>query len=180
MHIIVYSESFWKTLWGEFSALRIILTRVYIFHSEVQIHIDVTLQFRFAKLKADHFAHMTKSTMYEKSCIKRGDALPRKVTLKTVSIHVFNRVFIVITHVCTFAEVDGQVYSYDVYWYISEQSVVIHMRLAYHNIHQSLTRPTDWVGQYQMNVVVRICISPYIQNHLGKHYEESFRFLTWS
>jgi hypothetical protein len=99
------------------------------------------------------------------------------MTLKTISIHVFNRVFIVITHVCSFAEVDGQVYSYDVYWYISEQSVVTHRRLAYHNIHQSLIRPTDWVGQYQMNMVVRICISPYIQHHFGKHYEESVRLL---
>ena len=43
-----------------------ILTRVYIFQTEVQIYIVGTLQFRFAKLKADHFAHMAKSTMYEK------------------------------------------------------------------------------------------------------------------
>jgi hypothetical protein len=39
-----------------------ILIRVYIFLSEVQIHIVCTLEFRFAKLKADHFAHMDKST----------------------------------------------------------------------------------------------------------------------
>jgi hypothetical protein len=59
---------------------------------------------------------------------------------------------------CSFADVDGQAYSYDVYWYINEQSVVIHRRLAYNNIDQSLLRPADWVGQYQMNMVVRICI----------------------
>ena len=76
---------------------------------------------------------------------------------------------------CFFADVDGQAYSYDVYWYINEQSVVTHRRLAYNNIDQSLLRPDDWVGQYQMNMVVRICISKYIQNHFGKHYEVSFR-----
>jgi hypothetical protein len=59
---------------------------------------------------------------------------------------------------CSFADVDGQAYSYDVYWYINEHSVVTHKRLAYSNIDQSLLRPTDWVGQYQMNMVVRICI----------------------
>ena len=59
---------------------------------------------------------------------------------------------------CSFADVDGQAYSYDVYWYINEQSVVTHRRLSYSNIDQSLLRPTDWVGQYQMNMVVRICI----------------------
>ena len=59
---------------------------------------------------------------------------------------------------CSFADVDGQTYSYDVYWYINEQSVVIHRRLAYNNIDQSLLRPADWVGKYQMNMVVRICI----------------------
>ena len=95
--------------------------------TETRIYIVGTLQFRFAKQKRDHFAQMAKSTICEKSCIVRGDALPRKVTLKTVSIHVFNRVFIVITHVCSFADVDGQAYSYDVYCYISEQSVVTHM-----------------------------------------------------
>ena len=78
---------------------------------------------------------------------------------------------------CSFADVDGQAYSYDVYWYINEQSVVTHKRLAYNNINQSLLRPPDWVGQYQMNMVVRICISPYIQYHFGKHYKESFRLL---
>jgi hypothetical protein len=88
LYIIVYSESFWKTLWGEFSPLIMILTRVYIFLSRVQIHTVGTLQFRFAKLKADHFAHMAKSTVYKKSCIKRGNALPRMIKLKTVSIPV--------------------------------------------------------------------------------------------
>jgi hypothetical protein len=78
---------------------------------------------------------------------------------------------------CSFADVEGQAYSYDVYWYINEQSVITHRRLAYNNIDQSLLRPDDWVGQYQMNMVVRICISPYIQNHFGKYYEESFRLL---
>ena len=73
---------------------------------------------------------MARSTIYEKSCMKRGDALPRKVTLKTVSIPVFNRVFIVITHICSFADVDGQAYSYGVYWYINEQSVEKHKRLG--------------------------------------------------
>ena len=63
---------------------------------------------------------------------------------------------------CSFADVDGQAYSYDVYWYINEQSVVAHKRIEYNNIDQSLLRPADWVGQYQMNMVVRICISPYI------------------
>jgi hypothetical protein len=77
-----------------------ILTRFYIFHTEVQIHIVGTLQFRFAKLKADHFAHMAKSATYTMSCIKRGDTLLRKVKLKTVIILVFNRVYMVITHVC--------------------------------------------------------------------------------
>ena len=77
-----------------------ILTQFYIFLSEVQIHIVGTLQFRFTKLKADHFAHMAKSTTCNKSCIKRGDTLLRKVKLKTVIIPVFNRVFMVITHVC--------------------------------------------------------------------------------
>jgi hypothetical protein len=77
-----------------------ILTRVYIFLSEVQIHIVCTLEFRFAKLKADHFTHMDKSTTNKKRCIKRGDTLLRKVKLKKVSIPVFNRVFMVITHVC--------------------------------------------------------------------------------
>ena len=57
---------------------------------------------------------------------------------------------------CSFA--DSQAYSYDVYWYINQQSVVTHRRLAYNNIDQSLLRPTDWVGQYHMNMVVRICI----------------------
>jgi len=75
---------------------------------------------------------------------------------------------------CSFADVD-QAYSYDVYWYINEHSVVEHKRLAYNNINQSLLRPADWVGQYQMNMVVRICISTYIQNHFGKHYEGCFR-----
>ena len=59
---------------------------------------------------------------------------------------------------CSFADVDGQAYSYDVYWYINEQSVVIHRRFAYNNIDQSWLRPADWVGHYQMNMVVRICI----------------------
>ena len=59
---------------------------------------------------------------------------------------------------CSFADVDGQAYSYDVYWYIHEQSVVIHRRIAYNNIDQSLLRPAHWVGKYQMNMVVRICI----------------------
>ena len=48
--------------------------------------------------------------------------------------------------------------SYDV------ESVVAHKELAYNNIDQSLFRSADWVGQYQMNMVVRICISTYIQN----------------
>ena len=78
---------------------------------------------------------------------------------------------------CSFADVDGQAYSYDVYWYINEQSVVTHKRLAYSNINQSLLRPADWVGKYQMNMVVRICISTYIQNHFRKHYEGGFRAL---
>ena len=78
---------------------------------------------------------------------------------------------------CSFADVDGKAYSYDVYWYINEQSVVTHKGIAYNNINQSLLRPTDWVGQYQMNMVVRICISPYIHNHFGKHYEEKLRLL---
>ena len=60
---------------------------------------------------------------------------------------------------CSFADVDDQAYSYDVYWYINEQSVVTHKAIAYNNINQSLLRPTDWVGQYQMNMMVRICIS---------------------
>ena len=46
---------------------------------------------------------------------------------------------------CSFADVDGQSYSYDVYWYINEQSVVIHRRLTCNNIEQSLLRPADWV-----------------------------------
>jgi hypothetical protein len=52
---------------------------------------------------------------------------------------------------CFFADVDDQAYSYDVYWCINEQSVVTHKGIAYNNINQSLLRPTDWVGQYQMN-----------------------------
>ena len=76
------------------------LTLFYIFHTEVQIHIVGRLQFRFAMLKADHFDHMVKSTIYKQSCIKRGDVLPRNVRLNTVSIHVFNRVFMIITHAC--------------------------------------------------------------------------------
>jgi hypothetical protein len=60
--------------------------------------------------------------------------------------------------ICSFADVDGQAYSYDIYWYINEQSVITHRRLAYNNIDQSLLRPADWVGKYQMNMVVRICI----------------------
>jgi hypothetical protein len=57
---------------------------------------------------------------------------------------------------CSFADVDGQTYSYDVYWYINEQSVVIHRRLAYNNIDQSLLRPADWVGKY--NRIFRILL----------------------
>ena len=77
-----------------------ILTQFYIFHTEVQIHIVGKLQFRFAMLKADHFENMAKSTIYDQSCTKRGDALPRNVKLNTISIPVLNRVFVVITHVC--------------------------------------------------------------------------------
>ena len=77
-----------------------ILTRVYIFLSEVQIHSVCTLEFRFAKLKADHFAHMDKSTTNKKSCTKRGDTLLRNIKLKKVSIPVFKHVFMVITHAC--------------------------------------------------------------------------------
>jgi hypothetical protein len=80
------------------------------------------------------------------------------MTLKIGSIPVFNRVLMVITHVCSSADVDGQAYSYEEYWYINEQSVITHRRLAYNNIDQSLLRPADWVGQYQMNMVVRICM----------------------
>ena len=77
---------------------------------------------------------------------------------------------------CSFVDVDGEAYSYDVYWYINGQSVVAHKRIAYNNIDQSFLRSDDWVTQYQMNmVVVRICISTYIQNHFRKHYEGSFR-----
>ena len=76
---------------------------------------------------------------------------------------------------CYFADVDGQAYSYDVYWYINDQSVVAHKKIAYSNITQSLLRSADWVGKFQMNMVVRICILSYIQNHFGKHYEGSFR-----
>ena len=130
-----------------------ILTRVYIFLTEVQIHIVGTVQFRFAKLNADH------SPTWPNLLYSKKVALPRKMTLKTVSILVFNRVFMVITHICSFADVDGQAYSYEGYWYINEQSVVRHKRLAYNNIDQSLLRPADWVGQYQMNMMVRICIS---------------------
>jgi hypothetical protein len=79
--------------------------------------------------------------------------LAEGVTLRTDLGPILEAVFR-----CSFADVDGQSYSYDVYWYINEQSVVIHRRLAYNNIDQSLLRPTDWVGQYQMNMVVRICI----------------------
>jgi hypothetical protein len=57
---------------------------------------------------------------------------------------------------CSFAGVDG--YRYDIYWYINEQSVVAHKRIAYSNINESLLRPAHWVGRYQMNMVVRICI----------------------
>jgi hypothetical protein len=78
---------------------------------------------------------------------------------------------------CSFADVIGKTYSYDVYWYINDQSVVTHKRIAYSNIDQSLLRSADWVGKYQMNMVVRICISTYIQNHFRKHYEGSFRAL---
>ena len=76
---------------------------------------------------------------------------------------------------CYFADVDGQAYSYDVYWYINEQSVITHRRIAYSNIDQSLLRSAHWVGKFQMNMVVKICISTYIQNHFRKHYEGSFR-----
>jgi hypothetical protein len=51
---------------------------------------------------------------------------------------------------CYFADVDGQAYSYDVYWYINEQSVITHKRIAYSNINQSLLRPADWVGQFRL------------------------------
>ena len=61
---------------------------------------------------------------------------------------------------CSFADVDG--YRYDIYWYINDQSVVAHKRIAYNNINESFLRPAHWVGRYQMNMVVRICISPYI------------------
>ena len=59
---------------------------------------------------------------------------------------------------CYFADVDGQSYSYDVYWYINDQSVVAHKKIACSNITQSLLRSADWVGKFQMNMVVRICI----------------------
>jgi hypothetical protein len=59
---------------------------------------------------------------------------------------------------CYFTDVDGQTYSYDVRWYINDQSVVTHERIAYSNINESLLRPAHWVGRYQMNMVVRICI----------------------
>jgi hypothetical protein len=42
---------------------------------------------------------------------------------------------------CSFADADGQAYSYDVYWYINEQSVVAHKRIEYNNTDQSLLRP---------------------------------------
>ena len=67
---------------------------------------------------------------------------------------------------CSFADIDGQAYSYDVYWYINDQSVVAPKRIAYSNIDQSLLRSVDWVGKYQMNMMVRICISTYMQNIL--------------
>jgi hypothetical protein len=57
---------------------------------------------------------------------------------------------------CSFAGVDG--YRYDIYWYINEQSVVAHKIIAYSNINESLLRPAHWVGRYQMNMVVSICI----------------------
>jgi hypothetical protein len=89
LYIIVYSESFWKTLWGEFSPLIMILTRVYIFLSRVQIHTVGTLHFRFAKLKADHFAHMAKSTMQKKVALSEAmHCHAWMIKLKTVSIPV--------------------------------------------------------------------------------------------
>ena len=37
---------------------------------------------------------------------------------------------------CSSVDVDGQAYSYDVYWYTNKQSVVTHKRLAYNTIDQ--------------------------------------------
>ena len=74
----------------------------------------------------------------------------------TLSVNIGPRLEVVFR--CSFADVDGQAYSYDVYWYINEQSVVAHRRLAYNNIDQSLLRPADWVGQYQMNMVVNCVV----------------------
>lgn len=56
---------------------------------------------------------------------------------------------------CSFTDVSGQSYVYDVYWFINDQSVVTHRRLEFSNIGQALLRPNDWVGNYQMNMVVR-------------------------
>ena len=133
MYITVYSESFWKILWGEFSALKMILTQFYIFHTEVQIHIVGKLQFRFAMLKADHFDNMAKSTIYDQSCTKRGDALPRNVKLNTISIPVLNRVFMVITHVCCI--VVWTMYHSLLYYVLHRIhiSYVVVMRIKYYN-----------------------------------------------
>ncbi|XP_052071137.1 uncharacterized protein LOC127709569 [Mytilus californianus] len=59
---------------------------------------------------------------------------------------------------CSFAEVSGQNYVYDVYWFINDQSVVTHRRLEFSNIGQALLRPNDWVGNYQINMVVKCAV----------------------
>ncbi|CAC5415835.1 unnamed protein product [Mytilus coruscus] len=59
---------------------------------------------------------------------------------------------------CSFTEVSGQNYVYDVYWFINDQSVVTHRRLEFSNIGQALLRPNDWVGNYHMNMVVKCAI----------------------
>ncbi|CAG2202948.1 unnamed protein product [Mytilus edulis] len=59
---------------------------------------------------------------------------------------------------CSFTDVSGQSYVYDVYWFINDQSVVTHRRLEFSNIGQALLRPNDWVGNYQMNMVVKCAV----------------------
>ncbi|XP_071129173.1 von Willebrand factor D and EGF domain-containing protein-like [Mytilus edulis] len=59
---------------------------------------------------------------------------------------------------CSFTEVSGQTYVYDVYWFINDQSIVTHRRLEFSNIDQALLRPNDWVGNYQMNMVVKCAV----------------------
>ncbi|XP_052066099.1 uncharacterized protein LOC127705790 [Mytilus californianus] len=56
---------------------------------------------------------------------------------------------------CAFDAIFEKSYAYDIYWLINNQSIIVHKRISYSSINDTLLRPKDWINDYKMNMMVR-------------------------